>query len=322
MMPPSVTIRGIKVRLPSTFLILGFALTISEMPANGKSRDATPAGTPSTLPPTSPMLVVPAADAAGAESQQPGKLISSEMSGSDLELLTTAVDAGREQAYFIDLLRTKANSDQLKTLAETLSSAQDEENKHLITLAAKKGWNVSMEPTAALKKVGAQLDKLKDSNYDKAVMDKLVAASNNSLSAYQTAAQSNDAQIKSFAGQMLPMAEEKRHVVEKMTGAGPKAAAQLFRHSAAPGAAAGTPAGTPPKSTPAPGKPAPLPKPAATPAAPASATPIATPPGLGTARSPQPPITSSRPPQPTIIPSKNAGSPSTPAPIPPPTSGP
>ena len=90
-----------------------------------------------------------------------------------------------------------------------------------------------MEPTSALKKAGAELAKLSGSNFDKAVMDKVVAASSESLTAYQDAAQSTDPQIKSFAAQMLPLAEEKRHIVEKMTGAGSKTANQIFRITAA-----------------------------------------------------------------------------------------
>jgi predicted outer membrane protein len=214
------------------------------------------------------MLAIPEA---GAGSQEPGKLINSDMSGRDLEFLTGVVDSGRTQAFVIDLLHSRASSDEIKKLAENLSIAQENENKHVVALAAKKGWNISMDPTPALKKAGTDLEKLEASNFDKAAMDKLASASEAALTAYKSAADSTDPDIKSFAAQMLPLAEEKGHVVEKMTGAGSKAAAQLFRHSAAPGASGENPA---PKSAPPVADP---PADSSTPAATPAATPAGTP---------------------------------------------
>jgi putative membrane protein len=320
-----MTSRGIKVAFPSTIPILGLALLISATPAHAKKK---PTPTPGTLPPTSPMLSVPGAGTGG---QEPGRIINSDMSGRDLEFLTTAVDAGRTQSFFIDLLHTRASSAEIKKLAENLSIAQDHENKQIVAIAAKKGWNVSMDPTPELKKSGAGLEKLEASNFDKAAMDKLVAADQSSLAAYKSAAvESDDPDIKSFAAKMLPLAEEKEHVLEKMTGAGAKAAAQLFRHSAAPGAAddnaapqpnppvaespanAATPAATPP-ATPKPKKSGRkgkgTPKSAATPAPTDLATPTNSP-GL--------PVLPRHTPPPVVPPTDaSPPAPSTPQPSPP-----
>ncbi|HEY3897482.1 MAG TPA: DUF4142 domain-containing protein [Chthoniobacter sp.] len=233
------------------------------------------------------MLAVPGA---GAGNEEPGQLINSDMSGRDLEFLTTVVNSGRAQAYFIDLLHTRASSDEIKKLAENLSIAQEDEDKRIANLAAKKGWNVSMAPTPELKKAGAELEKLQASNFDKAAMDKLVAANQASLAALQSAAESTDPDIKTFAAQMLPLAEEKEHVVEKMTGAGSKAAAQLFRHSAAPGASGDHSA---PKSAPAAAEP---PADSSTPAATPAVTPKPTKSGRkgkGTPKSAPPPTPAS-----------------------------
>jgi predicted outer membrane protein len=268
-----MTFRGDSVPLPSAIQILGLALLIAATPAHAKKKH-TPTPTPSTLPPTSPMLAVPEAGTGG---QQPDKLINSDMSGRDLEFLTEAVDSGRTQAFLIDLLHTRASSDEIKKLAENLSIAQDNENKHIVALAAKKGWNVSMNPTPALKKSGADLEKLEASNFDKAAMDKLVGASESSLAAYKSAVESTDPDIKTFAAQMIPLAEEKGHVVEKMTGAGAKTAAQLFRHSASPSGSSdnATPKSTPPVAEPPADSSTPATTPGATPAAAPAATPAA-----------------------------------------------
>ena len=223
-----MTFRGIKVPFSSTIQLLGFAVLISAVPAHAKKK---PSPTPSSLPPTSPMHSVPGAT---PSDEEPGKLINSDMSGRDLEFLTAVVSTGRAQTYLIDLLHTRASSDEIKKLAENLGIAQEAENKRIVSLAGKKGWNLSMAPTAELKKVGAELEKLQASNFDKAVMDKLVVSNVASLAALDGAAESTDPDIQTFATQMLPLAKEKGQVVEKMTGAGSETAAQLFRHSAAP----------------------------------------------------------------------------------------
>jgi len=169
-----------KSPVPAT-LILCACLALQAMGA-GKKPSPTP---PSTLPPTSPMIQSPA----GTDSAPSGQLISSEMSGRDLEFFTDAVDAGREQAFYIGLLKAKASSDQIKSLADALEATQEEENSHIARLAALKGWHVSLEPTPAQKKSGDEIEKLSGSNFDKAAMDKIVAASKKAMDAYQGAAQ-------------------------------------------------------------------------------------------------------------------------------------
>jgi putative membrane protein len=227
-----------KHSLPAA-LLLSLALATPGLAATKKKKQT---ATPSSLPPTSPMLVVPPPDSASGDSGQAGKLISSEMSGRDLEFFTKVTDAGREVAFFVEILKKSASSGVIKKLADALTAAQAEENMHTAKLASQKGWSVSLAPTADDKKAADEILKLSGSNLDKAAMDRIVAASNEALAAYQQATQSSDSQIKIFAAQMLPLAEEKRHLVEKMTGAGPKAANQLFRHGVP---SQNTPAATP-----------------------------------------------------------------------------
>jgi putative membrane protein len=309
MTPPFAPLHGLKISLAPTFLVLGLALAMPGLAADKKLK-----ATPSTLPPTAPTLAIPPVDPGSSGDQSAGKLISSEMSGSDLAFFTAAVAAGREQSFFVGLLKGKANSDQTKSFAGALNETQEEENTHLAKLAALKGWNVSLEPTPAQKKEAAGLDKLTGADYDKAVMDKIVAASHQAMTAYQNAAQSSDPDIKKFASQMLPLAEEKRHLIEKMTGT---------RNKAATPAPVATPPGkrgpgtTPATSTPTSGKadpaakPTPTPKPTVTPTPPpfASTRPIATPPGqILSADTPAPIL-------PPILPSKSAASRPVPTPL-------
>jgi predicted outer membrane protein len=271
MTPLSVIIRGFRLKLRTTLLLSTLAMTLSGSPAEAKSRSVTPTPTPSTLPPTSPLLALPATGP--AETGDAEKLINSDMSGRDLEFLTDAVNAGRAQAFYLDLLRTRAASDQIKSFADSLTGPQDDENRHLAALAAKKGWKVSMGPTAALKKSGAELEKLPGADFDKAALDKLATASHDALKIYQVGVGSQDKDIKTLAAQLAPLAEEKRHVVQKMLVAGTTAT-----RVATPAPPLPTTPSPKPKDTdhPSPGAPPPVPSPVSTPSSsppPASTTP-------------------------------------------------
>src|SRR5581483_10722694 len=112
----------------SAALFLSLALAMPGLAADKKPKK--PAGTPSTLPPTSPNIVVTPPDAPSADGAPSGKLINSDMSGRDLEFFTKAVEAGREQAFFVELLKKNASSEQIKKLADALTAAQAEENMH------------------------------------------------------------------------------------------------------------------------------------------------------------------------------------------------
>ncbi len=75
-------------------------------------------------------------------------------------------------------------------------------------LAGTKGWTVSAEPTAAQKAVGAALGKQQGAEFDKAVMDKVVAASQQSVSAYEDAGQSTDSANQSIRRENSPALRE------------------------------------------------------------------------------------------------------------------
>ena len=267
----------IKSKLFATVACL--AVASGALAAEKKPKKST--GAPSSLPPASPMIVVPTVPEAAAN---PGGLITTELSGRDLQFFSTALQAGRIQAYLVDQLTTKGDSDSIKAVGAALGAMQSEENKQISRLASRKGLPIPTAPPDDLKKISAELEKLSGANFDKAAMDGIITAGRQAMAAYEAAAQSSDGDIKAFSEQMLPIAKEKLRHAENMTGAGAKAANQLFRTGApakpAKPAPAGTPAAQPakPAASPAPATPArSTPKPAATP--PPLNLPLATPPG-------------------------------------------
>ena len=147
-----------------------------------------------------------------------GKIISSEMSGRDLKFFHDAIEAGMISAYLADLAKTRGDAEQVKKIGETLWVTQIEENKQIAKLAAMKGVQISSEPPAAQAKLARELDPLTGPKFDKVILEKLLAACNQAVTAYESAAQSADKEIKTFIEQMLPVSKMKLQLASKMSG--------------------------------------------------------------------------------------------------------
>jgi Domain of unknown function (DUF4142) len=234
-------------------LSLCFALAANADAATRKGRKP---GT-RTVPPTSKMIVLPALPAVPQVAERPaGELITTDIGGRDLQFFSSAIESGRLVAWLGDLAKTRAESGAIKDVGSALANTQADENKQLIRLAALKGVIIPAEAPAQQATMAGELDALAASNFDKACMDKIIAASKDSVTAYEGAVTSKDGDIKSFSEQMLPISKEKLRLAEKMTGAGAKAAKALFRTGTKP-------AGTPPAAV---APPAPMPPVVTTPA--------------------------------------------------------
>lgn len=207
-----------------------------------------------TVPPISKMIVIPPLPAIPQVRDQAagGELITTEIGGRDLQFFTASIESGLLVASLGQLANERAEAPVIKQIGTALASTQAEENKQLVRLAALKGVALSTETPARQGEVSAELDKLTGSNFDKACMDRIIAASKESVAAYESAVESKDGDIKSFSEQMLPISKEKLRLAEKMTGAGAKAAKALFRTGANPADAPATP---PAPQAPPPGAP-------------------------------------------------------------------
>lgn len=247
--------------MKTTLLAFTLCLALAATAAAATKKGRKP-GT-STLPPTSKMIVMPPLPPIPQVADRPvGELISTDIGGRDLQFLTNAVENGLLVAAFGEMAKTRAESGAIKDVGSALAHTQADENKQLIRLAALKGVTLSTEPPAVQAKLSEELDKLTGSAFDKACMDRIIVISKEAVAAYEGAAESKDADIKSFSEQMLPISKEKLRLAEKMTGAGMKAAKSLFRTGAKP------PAATPAVVTPASTAPSPTPPPVAPPPAP------------------------------------------------------
>ena len=229
--------------------LLAFTLCLALAATAGAAKRGRRPGT-STLPPKSKLIVLTALPPIPQVGERPaGELITTSIGGRDLVFFSSAIESGLLVAYLGDLAKTRAESGAIKDVGSALAHTQADENKQLVRLAALKGVTLSTAAPAQMPALTDELGKLTASAFDKACMDKIIATSRDAITAYESATESKDADIKSFSEQMLPIAKEKLRLAEKMTGAGAKAAKALFRTGATP--APPTPI-APPIGTPAP----------------------------------------------------------------------
>ncbi|MEA3208917.1 MAG: putative rane protein [Chthoniobacter sp.] len=193
-------------------------------------------------------------------------LITSDLGGREIELLKNLNDAGLRQLALASLAQTKAESEMIKSVGTTLAKTQVDENKQLARLATAKGLHLSSNPP---QKLVDELVPLSGPRFEKTWIDHLIAVSEAVVGAYEAGTHSSDADVKSFAEQMLPIAHAKLQVANRLAGNPAPRAAEV---SAPPTAAttpkpAATPAAAkPPWGAPAPAAPGtPAPKSAATP---------------------------------------------------------
>ncbi len=158
-------------------------------------------------------------------------LISSEVGGRDLQFFHSAVDVGRLEGWLGDLAKNKAETDQIKAIGDALQSTQAESTRFLARLARGKGVDLPNSKTAPTqqKKIADQLGALKGPKFEKALMEQIVVAAQQSVAVYEGAMKSKDEQIRRFAEQMLPISKEKLTLAGRINGSAPSVSAPNFR---------------------------------------------------------------------------------------------
>jgi predicted outer membrane protein len=155
----------------------------------------------------------------GAPVVESGKLISSDIGGLDLRFLRSAFEAGLLQSYLGELAKTKGQTEHVRKLGATLAATQTEENEQLEKLAGRKNVAVPGDRAAVQSRLVGELETLDGLKFDKAVLDQFLAVNRLAVSAYEAGSNSQDPDIRSFVGQMLPVAKARLQLASKMAGA-------------------------------------------------------------------------------------------------------
>ena len=154
--------------------------------------------------------------AAGEPRQEaPKALIQSELGGREMHFLQTANRTGNEQLALAELAKTKSGSEQIKAVAETLASTQVTESKEVARLAAAKRLTLKVESAKALTD---ELAALSGGKFEKAWIERLITVNEADASAYEIGAKSDDADIRSFADKMLPVAKARLQMANRLGG--------------------------------------------------------------------------------------------------------
>ena len=148
-----------------------------------------------------------------------GPLISSEVGGLDLRFLRDAATAGLLQSYLGELAQTKGAAEQVRKVGATLAATQSEENVQLQKLATRKGIPVPTDPAAVRARLAGEIETLDGLKFDKAVLEQFMAVNRLAVAAYEAGTKSQDADIRAFVGQMLPVAKARLQLTSKMAGA-------------------------------------------------------------------------------------------------------
>ncbi len=246
-----------------TRLLLTLAL-LAAVPAAGLAKKKSS----KALPPKFGGLIQPAAE---GDADLRAGLITSELSGRDLEFLTSAIELGRLQSFLVKMAQEKTETPELRAIGGALVEIQAQENNFVARLAAAKGINLSASVTPpAQKRVADQLEVLSGPKLEKALIEHIVSAAQQSVEGYESALRSGDPDIKRLAEQMLPAAKSRLQFAAKASGRSVETGRPAFRTGEVPASAPKAPA-TPAPGSPPPKPPKPTPVPGGRPATPAPA---------------------------------------------------
>lgn len=153
-------------------------------------------------------------------------LYDTDLTGRDLVFLQTANESGLHQLALASLALERADSEQVKAVAEALAGTQAAENKQLVRLASLKGLSLAIpiEQNPAADFAG-----LTGPKFDKKWIDRLVAVNAIAVTAYESGTQSADAEIKAFAEAMLPLAQAKLQIANRLAGRSPATSSTSLR---------------------------------------------------------------------------------------------
>jgi predicted outer membrane protein len=169
-----------------------------------------------TLPPTSPMLMLTDGSLSTVDSTTSNGLITTKLGGRDLDFFESLLVTGQLQVVLGELVKTKAESPQVKSVGAALASTQTQENEQINRLATLNGLTLSAAATGAQRQNSAELEKLTGSSFDIACVTRIVEANEQTVRAYEEGAESKNQEIQNFSEQMLPIARERLRIAKMM----------------------------------------------------------------------------------------------------------
>lgn len=145
---------------------------------------------------------------------RPG-IIQSELGGRELQFLQLANQAGNDQSALVELAKRQGGSEQIKAVAEALASTQVTESKEVARIAVEKHVALS---TTVTKAINDELGPLTGAKFEKAWIERLMQVNESAVTAYELGAKLDDADIRSLAEKMLPVAQARLQMANRLGG--------------------------------------------------------------------------------------------------------
>jgi putative membrane protein len=177
------------------------------------------------------ILLAAALRQADAQSTKKPPLISSDLSGVDVQFLTAAAEQGNVQATLSELAVTHAQSADVKAFGQALAKENAVQSEQIKLIAINKGLTLPESLNAKKTADTLKLEKLQGLKFDKAYVTEMLAQMQNYEAIFEHATQSDDPDIKSFATSALPKIKQRLAFLNHTAGNPSTTATPHFRTS-------------------------------------------------------------------------------------------
>ena len=154
------------------------------------------------------LLAVSFREAHAQDAKKP-PLISSDLSGGDMQFLTSAAEQGNVQAALGELAVTHAQSPDVKAFGQALAKENAVQSEQIKLIAINKGLALPESLIPKKNSAAAKLEKLKGLKFDKAYVEEMLTQLQNYEAIFEHATQSEDPDIKSLATSALPAIKQR-----------------------------------------------------------------------------------------------------------------
>ena len=138
------------------------------------------------------------------------------LSNTDQRFMTMAAKADMTEAHEGQMAEHQGRRADVKGFARTLVQDHTESYEHITELAAKTGVSIPKGIDAGKIRAIQQLVHLKGVRFDRVFTKEEIAAHRQAIAAFKReAAQGQDADVKAYASQMIPVLEKQLHLAEE-----------------------------------------------------------------------------------------------------------
>jgi putative membrane protein len=162
------------------------------------------------------------------------KLISSELTGRDVQFLQEAIETGFFQVNLSDAARERAQTPEIRSFATEVAEDHRAALERLRVFGLQFGISFPEQMSAKQKQSAARILKQQGQKFDKSYMEEVIDAHQKQITMFEQAAQSTEKQIQTLAAELLPALREHLFIAKKIIGIGGRGGSGPVFRSPAP----------------------------------------------------------------------------------------